>query len=470
MPRSELAGRVLQSWASRPAGEAPGPGSLPSHGIARIAVACSGGCDSVVLLDVLASLRDQLGVELVVLHVDHGLQAGSHEWGTFVRERARSLGLDSRVLGIHVARDAGSSLEESAREARHAALESACRDVGAQVLALAHHADDQAETVLLQLTRGAGVAGLAAMAGWDARRAILRWRPLLGSRRADLEAHAREQSLAWITDPSNADRRFARNAMRLDVMPAIEQFAPGAAIAIARSARHLQSMLALEREVATADLEAVRSGEGLSIACLAALSPARRTATLRAFLRERGVRAPGTGRLDEAWRQLWTSRPAAQPSLRLGSGVRLVRHRDRLALAGVSSEVAPTSTATLAWRDQDEWCVPGWPGRYRFVRGAHGVPEPVLRSGTLEARARCGGDRLRLAADRPRRSLKQLYQALAIPTWERDAAPLLFHDGVLVHVPRVGSIPQWSAIGSTDAPVARRSIVWTPDEGTRGSV
>ncbi|CAN5167212.1 tRNA lysidine(34) synthetase TilS [soil metagenome] len=419
------------------------------------------------MLDLLASTRESLGIALVVLHVDHGLQAASAEWGRQVTELAVARGIEVHVIATQVSGAAGDSLEESARIARYAALDGFCREHAVDVLALAHHADDQAETVLLQLIRGAGVAGLSGMPEWDDRSSPIRWRPLLGVHRDEIEQHVAAAKLQWIDDPSNAQHRFARNAMRHSVMPALQAISPGAAAAIARSATHLQQMLDLEREIGAADLAAMSIPGGLSISRLQGLSNARRDNCLRTFVRSQGARVPGTERLAEIWRQLSTSRPEMQPVIGHGAW-QFGRYRDCLAI--VPRRIEPPAidapAMTLRWTGETAWSLPTWRGEFRFVPAEDGVPETTLRTVQLEARPRQGGERLRIAANRPRRTLKQLYQAFDVPTWQRDSVPLLYGDNRLVFVPHVGFVHDWleaePAAGS-DAP--RRSIVWWPDAG-----
>ncbi|CAN5444984.1 tRNA lysidine(34) synthetase TilS [soil metagenome] len=430
-------------------------------------MACSGGRDSTVLLECLASVRQSLGLALVVLHVDHGLQAASAGWGGEVTALAARLGLEAHVLPVEVSRAVGDSVEESARIARYGALDGFCRQHDIEVLALGHHADDQAETLLLQLIRGAGVAGLSGMPEWDARSAPIRWRPLLGAHRDEIERHAVAAGLTWIDDPTNAEHRFARNAVRHSVVPSLQAISPGAVGAIARSATHLQQMLALEREIGEADMAAMSIPGGLSISRLQGLSSARRDNCLRTFVRAQGARVPGTERLAEIWRQLSTSRAEMQPVVGHGAW-QFARYRDCLAI--VPRRIEPPAVdappMTLRWSGEARWRLPAWRGEFRFEPDAAGVPEAILRATMLEARPRQGGERLRIAANRPRRTLKQLYQAFDVPTWQRDSVPLLYGDDRLVFVPHVGLVHDWlepAAPAGSDTP--RRSIVWWPDAG-----
>ncbi|HQX05628.1 MAG TPA: tRNA lysidine(34) synthetase TilS, partial [Zoogloea sp.] len=194
MPSIDLVSAVASQWRQLPA--------VP----ARLRVGLSGGLDSTVLLHVLAALREQLGFELSAVHINHGLISGSAAWAAPCRQLCDGLGVPLLVREVVVRRDHPGGIEAAAREARHAALQ---EDADGALLVLAHHRDDQAETVLFRALRGAGVRGAGGMRVLDARRAI--WRPLLDVPRRDLKAYAEEHALVWVEDPSNQDLRFSRN-------------------------------------------------------------------------------------------------------------------------------------------------------------------------------------------------------------------------------------------------------------------
>ncbi len=208
---------------------------------ALVLLALSGGADSTALLHALAALREELGFDLRCLHVNHGLRAASNEEETFALNMAEQLKVP--ILLERVAVPSHASLEAAAREARYAAIQRALAATGAQAVALAHHADDQAETLLLNLLRGSGLKGLAGMATWRAPY----WRPLLNTPRASLLSFLRDNKLAWVEDESNQDPAFTRNALRLSVMPALEGLRPGAALRMAQTAGLLRDeLVALE--------------------------------------------------------------------------------------------------------------------------------------------------------------------------------------------------------------------------------
>lgn len=202
---------------------------------AALVVGYSGGMDSSVLLQALAGMPQARARGLRALHVDHRLHADSAAWADHCREVAAALDVPLRIAVVHVERHAGTGLEDAARRARHAAF--AAELSAGEVLVLAQHRGDQAETVLLKLLRGAGPEGLGAMREWRACGSGLLWRPLLDVPRADLQAYAHAHRLRWIEDPGNAGTAQARNFLRHEILPRLAQHWPQAEAALAHSAR-----------------------------------------------------------------------------------------------------------------------------------------------------------------------------------------------------------------------------------------
>ena len=276
----------------------------------RLCCALSGGIDSVVLLDVLHALRPRFDVTLEAAHVHHGLNPAADEWQDFCARLCDRYAVPLHVFRVDVPRDHPGGLEEAARIARHAALSR----VDCDWLVLGHHRDDQAETVLFRLLRGAGVRGTAAMAAIepaDAARKTGRLRPLLDVAREEILAYAREKNLDWIIDSSNDDPCFTRNDLRHRILPAIETRFPAARLTLARAATHFREAAELLDELAQLDAEAatLEGGEGrvFGRAFLLGLSPARLANLFRWELKRLGARPPTTARLAEAMRQLRTA-------------------------------------------------------------------------------------------------------------------------------------------------------------------
>ena len=235
MPRGEPGARVAAFLRRHPPGE-------------RLAVAYSGGLDSTVLLHLLAGLRGEHAYRLSAVHVHHGLLPAAEAWVAHCERQCAALGVPLRVERVSVGR-AGRGLEAAAREARYRVF--AGLDV--DTLALAHQRDDQAETVLLQLMRGGGVKGLAAMPAARALGGITLLRPLLETTRAEIEAHARTHGLSWVEDESNDDVRLRRNAIRRHLLPMLARTFPDAVQTLARAAGQFAEQAALLDDLAELD-------------------------------------------------------------------------------------------------------------------------------------------------------------------------------------------------------------------------
>jgi tRNA(Ile)-lysidine synthase len=438
----------------------------------RIAIAYSGGLDSTVLLD--AAVRIAGAARCVAFHIHHGLSPNADRWLAHGEEQAAALGVSFAARHVDVRRDAGVGIEAAAREARYRALDALCDSEHVRRLWLAQHADDQAETVLLQLLRGAGLAGLAAMAAEHrpAGASATRVRPFLHLLRAQLEDYARGRALRWIDDESNADTRFARNALRHHVLPQLAVHFPGFRDALARTAAHAGAAQRLVDELARIDMEAVASGDNahaLSRAALLELDDERALNLLRYWMRTLGLPAASTARLTDALRQLHDARD--DHGLRVDhAGQTLRSYRDQIYWeAGDSNDAADETALTerpvseLTWRGEAVWRLPVWRGTFVFVEAEEAagdpaasdaaagdpttramapgdktaIPAALLMNKPLFARARSGGERMRCDAHGPSRTLKNLFQERGVPSWKRDV-PLLYVGDLLLYVPLLG--------------------------------
>nr|WP_205194706.1 tRNA lysidine(34) synthetase TilS [Burkholderia sp. Ax-1719] len=446
-------------------------------GDARIAIAYSGGLDSSVLLD--AAVRAVGADRLYAFHVHHGLSPNADAWLAHCDATARAYGVSFDARRVDVAPDDGAGVEAAARDARYRALDAMCAAHAVHSLWLAQHADDQAETVLLQLLRGAGLAGLAAMApAREVAGGVTRVRPLLGLLRVQLERYAHAHDLRWIEDESNADTRYARNALRHDVMPALSAHFPGFREALARTAAHAASAQGLLDELARGDLLAAcaTTPDAISHTALVALDDARALNLLRYWMRSLGMPAASTARLADALRQLREiARDGDDHALRVDHAGRTLRcYRGEVCWDTATSaadlprtgEGALREPVQLSWRGEEIWRLPGWRGTYVFAAADESdpdaVPESVLQRAPLVARERAGGERLRDEAANLSRTLKNLFQSRGIPAWERDV-PLLYSGETLLFVPRIGV--NRSALGDEEAarPGPWRRIEWRED-------
>ncbi|MGF6728837.1 tRNA(Ile)-lysidine synthase [Paraburkholderia youngii] len=436
---------------------------------ARIALAFSGGVDSSVLLD--AAVRVAGASRCVALHVHHGLSPNADAWLAHCEAFARERGVEFDARRVDVSRAPGVSIEAAARDARYRALDAMCATHGIRTLWLAQHADDQAETVLLQLLRGAGLAGLAAMApgSLPTGASTTRMRPLLHLLRAQLEQYASARKLRWIDDESNTDTRYARNALRHQVMPVLAVHFPGFRDALARTAAHAASAQRLLDTLARLDMQSVARDEGRALAhdALLALDDDRALNLLRYWIRTLGFVAASSARVADALRQL-REVGAGQDGHRLRidhAGHALRSYRGLVYWeAGDSSEPADETAlvereiSELAWQGQEVWHLPQWRGTFVFAvvdaaaasdvadslheaprdEALDTVPVSVLQRASLSVRARRGGERMRVGAlNTSSRTLKNLFQERGIPAWKRDV-PLLYVGDELLFVPLIG--------------------------------
>ncbi|KXW57939.1 tRNA(Ile)-lysidine synthase [Ferrovum myxofaciens] len=292
----------------------------PGH---RLVVALSGGLDSVVLLHVLRGLRSDLDFRLSAVHVNHQLQSAANDWAAFCARLCRQWQIPCAEFVVTVIRQGGESLEAVARARRYEVL----ARQEAEWVALAHHQDDQAETVLLQLLRGAGLPGLQAM---PAQRLLAPEgpclvRPLLGVSRAVLHRYAVAQDLEWVEDPSNRDPRHARNFLRQRVGPLLDEAFPAWRATLSRSARHLAQAQAVLEDLSAQDGQQVSDEQGLKVAALHSLTEARAIHLLRWWIRQQGAPACSERRLQEILRQ-GKARPDHHPEIHW-AGWTLVRRQ-----------------------------------------------------------------------------------------------------------------------------------------------
>lgn len=405
----------------------------------RIAVAWSGGRDSTALLHATLLAAEPLSVEVLALHVHHGLSPNADAWVAHCEQQCRRWARRGLVVRLCVARlegrpPRGESVEAWARRERYRALRGMALEQGAGTVLLAHHRLDQAETVLLQALRGGGVAGLAGMPR-ETERDGLRWlRPWLAHGPDEIAAYARRHRLRHIEDESNADPRFARNRLRLLVWPAIVQAFPSAQSTLADTAAWAQEASACLDELARDDLASAASAKGLSIAAWCALSTARRSNALRHWLRgQLGQPAPAslvTRLMDELGRAKQGRWPVERGQLRV--------YRGHLSWIPNASANAPPQRpeSTLSLRRAGRHALPGWGGWLVVSRVREGGV-PLAWLGHVELRVRSGGEQFQAGIGRPPRSLKKQYQAQGVPAWEREG-PLVYSGGQLVFVPGLG--------------------------------
>lgn len=401
-----------------------------------IAVGLSGGRDSMVLLDALARAASSHAVSLSAVHVHHGISPNADAWAEFCAVECAARAVPLTVHRVRVVGAATLGIEAAARAARYSVFAATAADF----VALAHHAGDQAETLLLQLLRGAGPHGLAAMPlVRPLQRGGALLRPFLALSGDQIEAYAKGRELRWIDDESNADTSLKRNYLRHEIAPRLAVSFPGYPATLARAAAHQAEAAAL-----LDDLAAIDAGDALiasgadpavldrdAFARLASHAPHRAKNLLRWFLRRHGLKAPSAARLDAM--QLQLAHAAADARVRLAhDDVEIGVYRGRIV-------VHPRAIAPFAadWHGEGSLLLPHGTLEFAATEGA-GLAASVLANASVVIRPRAGGERIRVERDRPRRAVKRLLQAAGVPHWQRDALPLVWCGDTLAAVPGLG--------------------------------
>jgi tRNA(Ile)-lysidine synthase len=417
--------------------------SVPAEA-SGLVVALSGGPDSAALLRAAAALgKNFRALPLRAVHIDHGLQAAAAAFRAACEGLCEQLRVPLRIVAVPIVRDAGLSIEAAARDARYAALAAEMRP--AECLLTAHHREDQAETVLLQALRGAGIKGMSAMPlcrafglGWHVR-------PLLDMAHNEL-AQVGEQPCGLI-DPMNQDLRFDRVYLRKAVWPLIEKRWRSAAVTLTRAARHMAEAQQLLELAAGVDVGRLRDGEALSIPGLRALSPLKRVNTVRLWLSQQGLEAPSTARLVEALRQVFDAQADQQPAI-IWSSHALRRYRQRLFVTHAAPPRVPDAQSWIAAAGSFVELGPGL-GNLTWIAQRGGIAAERLPA-RLSVRRRDGGETLKPTGSGKTQSLQHLCQALGVLPWMRDALPLVFAGDELIAVADLWLDARWCA--AADAP------------------
>ena len=425
-----------------------------------MAVAWSGGRDSTALLHATLIEALALGAKVFALHVHHGLSPNADAWlaaceAQCARWVKRGLPVTLVSTRLNTSPAAGESVEAWARQARYRALRTMALTNGVSVVLLAHHRRDQAETFLLQALRGAGMAGLAGMPTSVERDGITWQRPWLTKPRENIEAYVRRHRLKYIDDESNGDPRFARNRLRLDVWPALASAFDQAEMSLSTAAGWAHEARAALDELASIDLATAANERGLQVVPWLALSGARRSNALRAWLAaQTGLPVPAS-LAERLLRELPATRSARWPiddgELRLYRGGLTF---NRPMSAPVTTP--PPRETRLSVTRPGRYALPGWAGRLLVERtSGEGVPMAWLAH--LELRPRVGAEQFQSGLGRPPRSLKKQFQSVGVPEWDR-AGPLLYSGGQLLFVPGLGLDAR--VLGLPGQPLVR--LCWEP--------
>lgn len=427
----------------------------------RFIVAYSGGLDSHVLLHAVSVKREDLEAkEVIAVHVNHGLSENASEWSAHCAAQCEQLGITFVCVDVNATPDAGESPEAAAREARYLALADLVKE--GDCLLTAHHQDDQAETLLIQLLRGAGPRGLAAMPlisdfkpGWHAR-------PLLGIERKELETYAKENSLSWVDDESNFDTGYDRNYLRHEIMPIIKKRFPAAASTLSRASSLCAEASVLLANTAREDFQsAVIGGNRFSANALYELGEIRVRNVLHQWFRDNNYPIPTSAHMKRLWEDVVCTSDESCP-LVTWSGVDVRRYRDDIHI--ISSLRSHDARTVLRWNMEEPLVVEGL-GELSCIshraKDEHDLlSEKLLAGRIVEARFRQGGEEIKPAGRNGHHSLKKLFQEQGIVPWERDRLPLLYVDDELIAVANL-----WIADGyASNKGELGYEINWLPEK------
>jgi len=397
----------------------------------KLLIAYSGGLDSHVLLHLLATLPTSEGLQLRAIHIEHGLQSIAKQWPKHCGNICENLAIDYKSIPLELTIPQGQSLEAVARKARYQAFAQVLQKD--EILVTAHHQDDQAETLLIQLFRGAGVNGLAAMPTTRLFAKGQHIRPLLHQSRKALARYAHQHRLDFIEDPSNQQQRYDRNFLRHAIIPRLKKRWSSINQLLARAAQHqaeAKHLLAEYLEQDLPNLKGQRNGT-LSISKLKQLSTARCKAVIRYFIDKKSFVAPSEKKLQHILSDVLNAQPSAMPCVHW-QGVEIRRYQDDLyAIAPLPPHNAQQ---IIQWKINQPLQLPSL-NRILKNDQLEEISELLTKENqTVEVRFRQGGEKIYQKHRQCSKSLKKIYQEKHIPLWERDRIPLIYIDTRLVLV------------------------------------
>jgi tRNA(Ile)-lysidine synthase len=404
-------------------------------------VALSGGVDSVVLLHLLHQLQKTHHFTLKASHVHHGLSKNADKWVKFCEKLCAKLSISLDVNYIQLPQKKSLGIEGEARRLRYEKLLQTKTDL----VVLAHHEDDQAETFLLQLIRGAGVKGLSSMAHFDDRRRL--WRPLLNASRIDIERYAKKHKLKWIEDESNQNTDFDRNFIRSKVLPILKNRFNHIIKVISRSASHLAEAQHLLDDLAELDLKSYLKSSNykrkLQVKTLEKLSLSRAKNVLRYWLEINDQLMPSKDLLDECLRQVLIAKKDATIKIQLSKDFEIRRYKDEIYI--VQKNQKSNKNYEIIWAGESEILLPnGAQLNFKKVKG-RGINFKFLDNQKLKIRNRQGGEFFKPDSKRPTKKIKQLLQESDLPPWEREFFPMIFVGDELAAVPNFGIDQKYQA-------------------------
>jgi tRNA(Ile)-lysidine synthase len=402
--------------------------------IKSMTVALSGGVDSVALLHLLHSLQKKHQFTLNAMHVHHGLSKNADKWVKFCEKLCMKLSVSLDVQYIQLPHKKSLGIEGEARRLRYEKLLKTKTDL----IVLAHHEDDQAETFLLQLIRGAGVKGLSSMAHFDATKKL--WRPLLNTSKIDIENYAKQHKLKWIEDESNQNTDFDRNFIRSKVLPILKNRFGHIIKVISRSSAHLAEAQNLLDDLAKIDLKSYLKSNDykykLQVKTLNKLSLTRTKNVLRYWLELNDQLMPSKDLLDELLRQVLTAKKDAELKIQLSKNHEIRRYQDEIFI--VKKNQQKQKNYEILWNGESEILLPnGSKLKFKKVKGK-GISLEKIKDKKLIISNRKGGESFKPDSKRPTKKVKQLLQESDLPPWERENLSLIFVGDELASVPNFG--------------------------------
>ena len=402
--------------------------------IKSMTVALSGGIDSVVLLHLLYELQKKYRFTLNAIHVHHGLSKNADKWVKFCEKLCTQLSVPLDVHYVKLPQKKSLGIEGEARRLRYEKLLQSKSDL----VVLAQHADDQAETFLLQLIRGAGVKGLSSMAHFDDTRRL--WRPLINQSRSDIEKHAKQHKLKWIEDESNLNTDFDRNFIRSKILPILKNRFNHILKVISRSSTHLAEAQTLLDDLAKLDLKkylkSVNYKHILQVKALNKLSHSRAKNVLRYWLEMNDQLMPSKDLLDELLRQVLTAKKDATLKIEISKDYEIRRYKDEIYLVQKNHQIH--KNYEIVWNGEAEILLPnGSKLNFKKVKGK-GISLEKMKNKKLMISNRKGGENFKPDLKRPTKKIKQLLQESDLPPWDRESLPIIFIAKDVVYLPNFG--------------------------------
>lgn len=398
-----------------------------------LVIAYSGGLDSTVLLHVLCQLQAYLPMQLSAVHINHQISKNAGHWVNVCSQTCANLNIPIKIEHVDIDKKSGLGIEAAARQARYHALSLQKADY----ICLGQHQDDQAETLLLQLARGAGAKGLSGMGQFDIERRLLR--PFLNVSRAELMTYAKAYRLQWVEDESNTDTKFDRNFIRHELVPIFTKQYPTISQTLARTAMHMAKANEMLNDLAAIDAQvAIDQSQpygAVKLAVFAQLSRARQGNLVRWWLDSNQIDMPSAAVLNQILAQLMSERTDAAIKIKVAKNLYIMRYNSQAFLV---NEPKKLTTIDLLWHGENAITLPD-ASRLLFIRTkGEGIAYHSDSDFKLRIKNREGGERLRLEIGGPRRRLKTILQSAEMPPWQREQLPLIYIGDTLATIPNVG--------------------------------